>query len=384
MMFRLFILAAVFSASVSAAADGPIIRVRTLKSVKEFELRGVSLHLKAGEAQWSTAGLTRLKIAWKNDLWRLQGGEVPLTAKLKGRSLVVRGAFLQLGGKRIADELQVHARDNGRLDVVVSWPLERYLAGVIPSEMPLYWPDEALKAQAVAARSYAIRMASIRKHLHFDVDGSVYDQVHRTLDEMGLQPRIESKLHEVIRETRGQILRDPSDRVLMAFYSADCGCRSEDPKYVWGESGSFRSVKDPTCGKRRPKEWKLEIQRAALKPKLLRDLKLSDSAVIKTIQIAARSPSGRVSQVAILVEDGGESRIHKISSQRFRRLIGFNKVRSTDFSLQWIGDDLVIRGQGFGHGVGLCQTGARHLAQSGSSYEEILKVYYPQAKVSSL
>ena len=383
-MTKALALASLLTLSVGAAAATDVLRVRVLKSQSRIHLRGVSLQMDSAEYQWATVGLTSLNVTWSKGYWRLKLVGAPVTASFEGDTLVVKGAFLQMQGKRVTDELRIIRRANGHLDVIVTMPVEVYLAGVIPSEMPINWPTEALKAQAIAARSFALRMAHIRRNKSFDLDSTVFDQVHRFEEELELKPKGKTKLRNVIHATSGQVLFDGSDKILKAFYSADCGCTSEDPKYVWGEDSNFESVKDPTCDQRRVKTWTLTIDRPELRKRLLTALKLPEEATLKTVHIGARSPSGRVSTVVAAVMSGGKNESRTLSSQDFRRLIGFSKVRSTNFSLQWLGDQLHIRGHGIGHGVGLCQTGARSLAQNGASYHDILKLYYPRAKLRSL
>lgn len=372
--------------ALSEAAVGreSVLRVRVQKSVSRVELKGVSLRVFGDGSEWSHHGISEVDIRWSNGRFRVRDKHSDLSAKLTADEVSVRGAFLQLNGKRVTDEVRVIRRSGGRLDVIVMMPVEHYLAGVIPAEMPLNWPREALKAQAVAARSFALKMASQRRNQSFDLDTTVYDQVHRFEEDLALEPDKKSKLKRIIDETSGKILLDESDRVLKAFYSADCGCSSEDPKYVWGEVSSFAAVRDPTCEKRKPKTWTLVIPRQELRARLMGALKLPVDGVLSTLHIGARSPSGRVSMVVAVVEAEGKTVSNRLSSQEFRRLVGFNKVRSTDFSLRWLGNELHISGQGVGHGVGLCQYGARTLAQSGSSYEDILRTYYPRAKIGSL
>lgn len=372
---------AFFACSGFAAED---LRVRVRKGLDAVTLRGVSLDARSGDAHWSTPGLVELRITWKAGQFGLQSGKAPVIAHLKGDTLTVRGAFLQLDGKRASDEVRILRRKSGGLDVIIVLPLEEYLAGVVPSEMPLSWPTEALKAQTIAARSFALEMAAARRHRSFDVDSTVADQVHRFDEEMDLHPVKKLKLKRIIAETSGKVLLDESDRVLRAFYSADCGCKTEDPKYVWGKMDSFESVEDPSCAERRPKSWTLQMDRAELRQRLFSTLKLPMGASIKAVHVGSRSPSGRVSTVIAAIENGGKTEQKTLTSQDFRRGGGFDKVRSTDFSMKWLGEELVIEGQGIGHGVGLCQTGARTLAKNGASYLDILKVYYPKAKISTL
>lgn len=370
-----------------AVADPTVLRVRVLKDVADVTVRGVSLQMDSDEYQWVTSGLTQVKIRSSDGFWRLKLTDAPVRASFEGDTLVVRGAFLQLYGRRVSDEVRVIRRKNGMLDVVVLMPIEQYLAGVIPSEMPASWPTEALKAQAVAARSFALRTARARRNKTFDVDVTVLDQVHRFEEDMDLKPKIKSKLKNVISQTKGQVLLDDEDQILQAYYSADCGCSSENPKFVWGGDGDkFPSVVDPTCDRRKTSTWELTIDRSELRKRLLQALQLQDNASIRALHVGGRSPSGRVSTVVANIDNGGGAKFEsrELSAQEFRRLIGFNKVRSTNFSLKWFGEELQIQGEGIGHGVGLCQTGARTLAQDGANYHDILKLYYPKAKLKTL
>lgn len=376
----------VCTSAFASANEANVLRVRVQTAKSRVELRGVSLKLD-GEihgARWTTHGLAHLDIKWSNGYFKIKEKNSALTAKLAGNSLHIRGAFMQLNGKRVTDELRILRRSTGLMDVVVVMPLEEYLAGVIPAEMPLNWPSEALKAQAVAARSFALKVASQRRNKSFDLDTTVYDQVHRFEEDLALHPEKKEKLKRVIDATLGEVLLDESDKILKAFYSADCGCSSEDPKYVWGEVSSFSAVKDPTCLKRKPKSWELVINKRDLRSRLMKELNLPPDGVIRGLHIGGRSPSGRVSSVIAVVEASGKIVTNKLSSQVFRKLVGFDKVRSTDFALDWQADVLHIKGQGVGHGVGLCQYGARILAQDGSSYQDILKTYYPRAKIKTL
>lgn len=375
--------AVLYLSLMSVSTFGEELRVRVKKAQELVAISGVSVDVRAGDAHWSTSGKVDLKIRWRRGQFSIQNGDSPISALLGGESVTLRGAFLQLEGKRIANEVRLIKRPRG-MDVIIILPIEEYLAGVVPAEMPLSWPSEALKAQAIAARSFALQMAAVRKHRSFDLDSTIADQVHRFHEDMDLKPEKKEKLKRVISETSGKILLDESDRVLRAFYSADCGCKTEDPKYVWGKMDSVTSIDDPSCAFRRPKAWTLSVDRMELRRRLFAAMDLPKDASIKAVHVGSRSPSGRVSTVIAAVEVNGHTESRTLTSQDFRRLVGFDKVRSTDFSMKWMGDELVIEGQGIGHGVGLCQTGARTLARNGASYMDILKVYYPRAKISTL
>ena len=337
--------------------------------------------LLCAQGSWAKSLRVRvLKAQTRVDLSGYGAVVAPLRAPLD-----VRATDLTLNGRRVpGGELRFLPRPEGDFDVIVAMPVDEYLAGVIPAEMPMQWPTEALKAQAIAARSFALRQAAARRGRDFDLEATVFDQVHRFAEDLKLTSEEQLKLKKVLRATAGQILRDEANRVLPAFYSADCGCRTEDPRYVWGPVASVGSVRDPSCRWRRPRSWSLTLPRQEMRERLLKALDLPKEGLLRSLHVGGRSPSGRVSQVVAQMDARGQKVSNALSSQAFRALIGFDRVLSTDFSLQWLGDQLHIRGQGVGHGVGLCQQGARLLAQMGSSYRDILKLYFPRARLSSL
>lgn len=373
------------TSSTWAADENVFLRVRVNKGVQTVVLKGVSMEFTgADQARFSVPGVAMIEVSSNGRQIRLQDRKSPLSARMNGPLVSVRGAFLELDGKRISGEVRLQQKGR-KLDVVVVLPLDQYLAGVVPSEMPLSWPTEALKAQTVAARSFALTMAESRKNKSFDVDSTIHDQVHRFAEDMDLKVEKKAKLKNVISETRGLVLIDNSEKVLRAFYSADCGCTTEDPKFVWGgEVPSLKSVRDPSCNDRTPRKWTLKVFRQEVRDKIIATLKLAKESTLSALHIGGRSPSGRVREVVAVVDSENGKKSFRFSSQEFRRLMGFDRVRSTDFVLEWTGDELTVSGQGVGHGVGLCQTGARALAKNGASYQDILKLYYPEAKISSL
>ncbi|HMN68718.1 MAG TPA: SpoIID/LytB domain-containing protein, partial [Bdellovibrionales bacterium] len=295
--------------------------------------------------------------------------------------LWVRGQMLRLGIEPVPYDLEIFPSVKKGIDVVARLDLDKYLAGVLPAEMPASWHVEALKAQAVAARSFVLATAFERRHQHYDVDSTIVDQVYKFAVELNAAQ--EEKVRKAVRDTRGEILTDQNGRPLKAFYSADCGCQSEDPQFVWGKVESYESVKDPTCQGRKVPRWNVKLSRHEVRRLLLAELALPDATDFRTLQVRGRTPSGRVKDVVASLVVDGESRHVAFNSQNFRRIFGFERVRSTNFELKWLGTELQVRGEGLGHGVGLCQTGARAFASQGMEYREILKFYYPRARLKT-
>jgi stage II sporulation protein D len=371
---------------VHAAKPGIEVRVRLKREMRAIQVSGFELRVSAPSAFISAAnppnGLQKATISRNTKgVWLVKWDGRTGIEKIHADNLSVRGQLLRVGPEPVPYDLEVFSNPKEGLDLIARLDLESYLAGVLPSEMPLSWPIEALKAQAVAARSFVLRTAFERRNKHFDVDSTIMDQVYKFLSSLKQNPELKDRVNKVVRETKGEILLDRKNRVLKAFYSADCGCTTEDPKFVWGKVDSFESVKDPTCGQRKTAQWNVTMSKKEVRKKLLAALELPEASNLRTIQIGGRTPSGRVAEVVAALEIDGETHNFAMNAQEFRKIMGFEKIRSSDFSLRWLGRQMKIEGSGLGHGVGLCQTGAKGLAIEGMNYREILKLYYPKAKL---
>ena len=371
----------------AASATQVEVRVRLQHAQESIEVSGLAMQIgRAGDpvgASFSN-GVEHATIRHlPSGVWLIKSGHARTWAPVHAESLAVRGQMLRLGITPAPYDLELFPNLKHGIDVVSRMDLETYLGGVLPSEMPAAWHIEALKAQAVAARSFVMRTAFERRSRHYDVDSTIFDQVYKFYSEVKEHPEWGEKVTRALKETRGEVLVDSGRRILKAFYSADCGCQTEDPKFVWGKTGAFASVKDPSCGSLSPRTWKLSLERKEVREKLIAALGLPAGSGLRTVNIGARSPSGRVAEVVASFDIDGKSRNVELKSQDFRRIIGFERVRSTDFHLRWMSDLLEINGQGIGHGVGLCQRGAHALAGQGRTYRDILKLYYPKAKLVS-
>lgn len=372
--------------TVAHAQQDVQIRLRIQRELKVVDLQGEGLRISAPGSllpiESPLSGTQKARITRKKDgKWLVRWKGINATPDwVESDALLISGQMLKVGDEAVPRDLEIHESKTG-FDVVVQMDLETYLAGVVPSEMPASWNMEALKAQAIAARSFVLRSRLDRKSRHFDVDSTVMDQVYKFLHETADNPQVKERINRVLLETRGQILVDGQERVLKAYYSADCGCQSEDPKFVWGTVEAFQSVKDPSCSRRKPTSWDLSLDRQQVRAKLLNELSLPETTNLKTMQVSGRTPSGRVAEVVASFDVNGRNLQARLPAQQFRKVFGFEKIRSADFSLKWFAGQLLINGTGLGHGVGLCQMGARALADEGMDYRAILKLYYPRAKL---
>lgn len=284
-----------------------------------------------------------------------------------------REATINLNGHRLRGILEIVRQQDASLLVINHVALEDYLQGVLSKEAPYYWPAEALKAIAIAARTYALFQRLSKTSVEYDVTSDVLSQVYA--GKTGEKWRT----NRIVKDTAGQILLYQG-RVFPAFYHSTCGGISEDARVM----GSFDLA--PLKGKRACPychespfyRWQRLVTAADL-AWAVKQQRATSIWPVTNLEIASRTPSGRVAQVHLL-----GSKVLTLSGYDFRQLLGFSTIRSTAFSITREGEAFLLRGQGWGHGVGLCQWGAAELARRGLRAHEILAFYYPQAEVVRL
>ncbi len=266
-----------------------------------------------------------------------------------------RGAFYR-GAFRVHTEKE-------QLSLTNLLPLELYVTGVIGAEMGEHWPIEALKAQAVAARSYALHRVLQPRSSWYDVESTVQDQVYR-----GIQ-NPQKNLELAVKETEHLVLKE-NGRVVQTLFHSRCGGQTDAAKAVWNNEKreSSDSVSCPGCRERRH-AWSMAVPVADI----LRKLNLPSSPLAFAISRVERATSGRIQNLTISADD--EERT--LGSNEFRSLFGFQKIKSALFRWKVSNESLMIEGEGAGHGVGLCQWGTKYLADRGKDFRKILSHYYP-------
>lgn len=264
-------------------------------------------------------------------------------------------------------EIRVH-NEGGQVLVVNVVPIEEYLEGTLEGETIASWNIEALKAQAVASRSYALYMIRHPKHPFYDLQNTVQDQVYKG---RGSQS---PKIKEAVRETEGIILHTKGQPV-KAFYHARCGGMTETARAVWQikKDPHQKRVVCPYCQKNRY-VWQSEFSHEWVAKRLA----LAPQNPSLRIAAAQRSPSGRV--MDLLFEADGEKR--QVEGEALRRFLGFADLKSTNFNWKNGEHSVTFYGVGMGHGVGMCQWGAGSLAKQGKGYRQILAYYYPDVEIS--
>ncbi|MGH7290411.1 MAG: SpoIID/LytB domain-containing protein [Myxococcota bacterium] len=273
-------------------------------------------------------------------------------------SISARGG-LRLDGRALPGTLRLVPREGGRLDAVNVVPLEAYVASTVASETPKEWPLEALKAQAVVARSYALHQRARRGVEVFDVEADVISQRYA----VGAVPE---GARNAARATAGQVLIFAGEPILAAFHASSGGATASAAE-VWGEAVPYlRSVSSPDDAA--PDYfWSYEIPSLDLAA-ALREAGYQPGRV-DDVRVLERSDSGR----AVSLHVGAA----ELSGRSLREVLGGRALRSAMFDARLDGETVRFLGSGSGHGVGLCQWGASELARRGQGYREILSHYYP-------
>ncbi len=253
---------------------------------------------------------------------------------------------------------------NGGLTAVNYVNLEDYLYSVLGSEMFPTWPLEALKAQAVAARSYAIYKLSSGNNSVYDLGDTTTWQVYKGVESEALPT------HQAVDATAGQVMTYGGKVILAVFHSASGG-HTENVEDIWKQALPYlRGVADYDQGA--PVfEWTKNFSRAQLSSLI--------SGVGNVVEMRAErtTPQGRV--VTMLVK--GDRASKRISGSDLRNALD---LKSTLFVVNPAGDGFQVRGRGFGHGLGLSQWGAHNLATQGINYQQILDHYYQNATLARI
>jgi len=282
------------------------------------------------------------------------------------------GGIISLNGKEYRGYLVLWDNDRGTFDVVNHVPMEDYLRSVVALEMPKSWPQEALKAQAVAARTYVMFKRQGNTGNYFDVETDVMDQAY------GGTAAENDMTDAAVRDTAGMVLTH-QNTIARAYFHANSGDRTENGEEI------FRGVDVPylksvpcVYAKQSPYYiWQLTIRLPEVEAALSRNSLFSGK--ITDISISSHTRTGRVRQLRIKSRTQNEL----VDAAAFRLAIGSTHLKSTNFSLRRSGQTLTFQGTGYGHGVGLCQWGAKGMAEKNRDYKEILAYYYPGTSITT-
>ena len=305
---------------------------------------------------------------------------IPSLKNESGRALSESGETTKHTGLDISRleqsdlEVAVYRTASKKVETV---PLEKYIAGVVASEMPTTFELEALKAQALTARTYIVNQLLRGKSSGLpsgaQVDDTVQYQVFKNETELRTQWGSDyeanmNKIAQAVLETEGQILTYDGNPITATFFSNGNGY-TENAEALWKDAYPYlKSVASPWDEQAPQFEERISISIKDFENKLGVNLKSSETVG----KIVERTPGKRVAKVDI----NGK----QFTGIQIREMLN---LRSTDFSWVMQGDAVIITTRGYGHGVGMSQWGANGMAKDGKTYDEIVKHYYQGIEIAS-
>lgn len=250
-------------------------------------------------------------------------------------------------------------------DKVEDLRLEDYVAGVVAGEMPPSFPAEALKAQAVAARSYALtrKLEAQRTGKPWDIGAGVLHQVYQGRHSPGARSAADATL--------GEVLVLGMEPVEAYFHSVCCGTTESGLAALGRDLPYLAPVDCGGCDDVPGARWRREFSAAELG----RAAGLGGAA--DEVKVAARTGTGRAERIEIA--RGGRS--VALAAADLRQRLGFSRLPSLAFDVAPVRGGFAFEGTGLGHGAGMSQHGAAGMARAGKTYREILAHYYPGTEV---
>lgn len=280
------------------------------------------------------------------------------------------GEQIRLGKNLYRGDIVIKAVGD-KLDIIEYLSVEDYLCGVLPSEMSPDWPLEALKAQAIASRTYAMRF--INPTRDYDITNGVEMQVYNGTS------KISPRIVEAVHSTRGKVLKFKG-KLITAFFHACCGGHTASSKAAWGDAilKPLYGVRDPFCSPSRHYRWEFFLPASDL----LRFIQAQGSTALKVtgLKIHSKDRSGRAISFKVITDRGTKV----VKANDMRKRFGNFEFRSTLITaIRPAKGGYELAGRGWGHGVGMCQEGAKYMANKGRSYKRILAHYYPGASITT-
>ncbi len=283
---------------------------------------------------------------------------------------VERGS-VQIGKKSYRGMVRIFKKNGLHLTAVNHIDLETYLKGVLPLEVSASWPIEALKAHAVASRTFALFKSVEKRNEDFDLFDSVKAQVY------GGSSFHKEETDRAVDETRSEVLICQGG-LFPAFFHANSGGQTTTVESVWKNLAphpALQSVQDPYSLGVKHDRWVLELPLLSIERVMHKQGYPAQN--LKNISFLGQDESGRIQTVVL------EYRLStlKLSAPDFREFLGYNHFKSLKVAIQVKNGTAIFKGFGWGHGIGLSQWGAKAMAESGKTFQEILQFYFPGSEL---
>lgn len=309
----------------------------------------------------------------------MEDGRITINKSPLGRGSILivpkDSGAIRIRGTRYSGALLIQDDGEGRVILQNLIDVEEYLAGVLFREMPASFSREALKSQAVAARTYAVFVMNSAGVLMADTRSQVY----------GGETAASSRSREIVAETAGEILTFQGE-VIQAFFSSTCGGMTVRADDVFPNPSHAPVNYNRPCGYCADspfRTWSMSVPASEIVEKFGLEGRCRSPEIGITKTDAARRA------VEISIQDGRGHVLRTLPSQQFRRIINKGRPLSRSMLSTRIieiktGSVTRISGGGFGHGIGLCQYGADGMAKRGYDYRDILAFYYRLAEIENL
>ncbi|HET7113983.1 MAG TPA: SpoIID/LytB domain-containing protein [Pyrinomonadaceae bacterium] len=256
-------------------------------------------------------------------------------------------------------------------------PLEQYVERVVATEGSMEDQPEALKALAIAARTYALK--NLKRHAH---DG--YDFCSTTHCQRFETSATRPAIVDAVKATAGMVLRDEDGQIVDSYFGASCGGMTANIRTLWGTNAQpyLQGVRDDFCNSEPHSHWTDTINADRMAKALRSDPRTDVGQTIRDVSVARQDGTGRAELVSVV---GDRRRV--VNGWDFKlivgRALGWSVLKSSRFTISRSGSAFVFRGSGFGHGLGLCQEGAHVMAQRGFTHRQILAKYFPSTSLGS-
>jgi stage II sporulation protein D len=355
------LLAALAALAATPPARGEeLIRVVVAEGVARVSLAGDGLALRQPDEEGAGRRVAGpLEIEASGGALRVGGQAWPGPVEVAGAGPI------RMGERALSPVVQIEPGPGG-LTVIEELPLDDYVAGVVSGELPRAFPLEAQKAQAVAARTYALV-----KKIEAEASGRPWHLGANVLSQVYAGAAPNPVARAAADATRGEVLVMGNEPV-EAFFHSTCGGRTESGLEALGRDLPYlASVPCGSCNDAPHVRWSLALRGAEL------GRLLGLSGPVSAARVVERTASGRVARVE--VEVAGKALV--LQAADLRQRLGWARLPSLAFELRGRKGTITFDGRGQGHGAGLCQWGAAGMARQGKGYREILRRYYPGTEV---
>ncbi|MCA1565572.1 MAG: SpoIID/LytB domain-containing protein [Acidobacteria bacterium] len=341
----------------------------------------VLVFLKRGQGKESAA-VARVVFA---EHARLTAEDDAATSESRGNSSAAGHAGDHADASRASNGANVVRVRLTREELTRTLSLDEYLFGVLAAESSVEDEFAALKAQAVVSRTYAL--SNLRRHARdgYDFCNTTHCQRFLQVTQANARPDFHKLVRRAVGDTSGEVLRDARGSLASGvFFSTSCGGQTANLQTLWGAPARepyLRGVPDEYCAAMPHTRWTDAIPAARLAAALREDARTDVGMRVEKLSVVKRDATGRVEQLEIT----GERRRVVVRGWDFKivvgRTLGWSVLKSSRFEVMRAGDKFLFRGSGFGHGLGLCQSGAHVMAARGASYRQILAHYFPATTI---